>query len=353
MTKRIKPSILTIEANASCQLRCPTCPTTSKGYPPMVGSGYLKFVDFKNLIDRNPQIKEVSFDNRGEMFLNKDLLQIIEYGAQKSIKMFANGGVNLNHVDDGVLEGLVKYRFRSLLCSIDGASPETYRIYRVRGDFHRVMEHIRQINELKLHYRSPYPVLGWQFVVFGHNEHEIRLAKEMAKKLNMQFSPKMSWDSKYSPIRDKEFVMAETGWPVVTREEFEETMGKNYMRDVCLPLWNSPRVNWDGKIMGCCWNSWGDFGGNAFHDGLVSAINNEKITLAREMLLGKRGPIDGIPCTTCDMYMKIKESRRFFTALEVNCHSLRRFVSTFQANRDSRWYGVARFLYHNFFAWKS
>ena len=130
-------------------------------------------------------------------------------------------------------------------------------------------------------------------------------------------------------------------------------MGKNYMRDVCLPLWNSPRVNWDGKIMGCCWNSWGDFGGNAFHDGLVSAINNEKITLAREMLLGKRGPIDGIPCTTCDMYMKIKESRRFFTALEVNCHSLRRFVSTFQANRDSRWYGVARFLYHNFFAWKS
>ena len=217
MTKRIKPSILTIEANASCQLRCPTCPTTSKGYPPMVGSGYLKFVDFKNLIDRNPQIKEVSFDNRGEMFLNKDLLQIIEYGAQKSIKMFANGGVNLNHVDDGVLEGLVKYRFRSLLCSIDGASPETYRIYLVRGDFHRVMEHIRQINELKLHYRSPYPVLGWQFVVFGHNEHEIRLAKEMAKKLNMQFSPKMSWDSKYSPIRDKEFVMAETGWPVVTR----------------------------------------------------------------------------------------------------------------------------------------
>ena len=67
----------------------------------MVGSGYLKFVDFKNLIDHNPQIKEVSFDNRGEMFFNKDLLQIIEYGAQKSIKMFANGGVNLIHVDDG------------------------------------------------------------------------------------------------------------------------------------------------------------------------------------------------------------------------------------------------------------
>ncbi len=31
------------------------------------------------------------------------------------------------------------------------------------------------------------------------------------------------------------------------------------------------------KVLGCCRNFWGDFGGNAFTDGLVSSLNNEKI----------------------------------------------------------------------------
>ena len=130
---KISPVTLTIEANASCQLKCPTCPTTSKGYPPAVGSGYLKLNDFKNLLDKNPRIKAVEFENRGEMFLNKDLLHIMEYGFQKGVRMTSSSGVNFNHVDEGVLEGLVKYQFRSLLCSIDGATPEIYRIYRVGG----------------------------------------------------------------------------------------------------------------------------------------------------------------------------------------------------------------------------
>jgi MoaA/NifB/PqqE/SkfB family radical SAM enzyme len=121
------------------------------------------------------------------MFLNPGLLQIIEYGFRKGIAMSADSGVNLNFVREGVLEGLVKYRFRSLLCSIDGATPETYRIYRVGGNFERVIKHIQEMYHYKKLYQSEYPKLSWQFVVFGHNEHEIPLAREMANSLNMSF----------------------------------------------------------------------------------------------------------------------------------------------------------------------
>jgi MoaA/NifB/PqqE/SkfB family radical SAM enzyme len=235
------PHELHIEANASCQLRCPTCPTTSQGYPPVVGSGYLHFRDFRNLLDENSQVKKVQLQNRGEMFLNPELLQIIEYGFKKGIAISADSGVNLNFVREGVLEGLVKYRFRSLLCSIDGATPETYRIYRVGGSFERVIKYIQEINHYKKLYQSKYPKLSWQFVVFGHNEHEIPLAREMASSLNMSFVTKMSWDSKYSPVRNREFVMKETGWPAVTREEFEKIKKQDYMRGVCSSLWISPR----------------------------------------------------------------------------------------------------------------
>jgi MoaA/NifB/PqqE/SkfB family radical SAM enzyme len=192
MPTLIRPNKLHIEANASCQLRCPTCPTTSKGYPPVIGSGHLHFVDFKNILNNNQQLKNVYFENRGELFLNPELMQIIEYGFKKNINLTADGGVNLNSVRDGVLEGLVKYRFKSLRCSIDGATPETYQAYRVGGNFNRVINHIQIINNYKKEYRSKYPELTWQFVVFGHNEHEIPLAREMAISLNMSFKLKMS-----------------------------------------------------------------------------------------------------------------------------------------------------------------
>jgi len=55
-----------------------------------------------------------------------------------------------------------------MTCSIDGASPETYRAYRVHGNFDAVIENIAKINRLKKAHQSNFPRLHWQFIVFGH-----------------------------------------------------------------------------------------------------------------------------------------------------------------------------------------
>ena len=204
MKKIIKPKELCIECNASCQLRCPECPTTSNNSSPVFGYGFLKFRNFKKLIDDNPQFMLVQLQNRGELFLNPELLDIIKYAHKKKVALYCDSGVNLNNVRDQVLEGLAKYRFRSILCSIDGATPEIYKIYRVGGNLNQVIENVRKINYFKKKYRSKFPVLAWQFVVFGHNEHEIPKARKLAHELNMSFVTKMAWDSDYSPIRNKE-----------------------------------------------------------------------------------------------------------------------------------------------------
>ena len=317
MAPLVKPDILTIEGNASCQLRCPTCPTTSEGYPPVVGSGYLKFEDFRKLLDDNPDIQELRLESRGELFLNPDLLQILEYGFEKNVLMTNTSGVNLNTIKEEVMEGLVKYGFRHLLCSLDGASPDVYSIYRIGGDFNRVVGNIERINHYKELYHSEYPHLTWQFIVFGHNEHELPLAKRMAEALQMSFIPKMSWDSDFSPIQDRAFVITETGWPAVTREEFVESTGQHYMRNVCYALWQSPRINWNGKLLGCCWNSWGDFGANVFREGFIPSVNNEKINYARTQLLGEAGPREDIPCTTCDLYMQMRQRGTYLSLEEI------------------------------------
>ena len=77
-------------------------------------------------------------------------------------------------------------------------------------------------------HQSEFPELTWQFVVFGHNEHEIPVAREMANKLGMAFCTKITWDAKFSSIRDKVFVRVQSG-EAATRQEYELIHGKKYL----------------------------------------------------------------------------------------------------------------------------
>ncbi|WP_198164529.1 radical SAM protein [Rhodoplanes sp. Z2-YC6860] len=299
------PSKIRVEASSFCQLRCPSCPTTAGAIHPAIGSGFLRFDDFRALLDNNPSLARVELANYGEVLLNPHLFEILEYADSKAVAITFSVGVNLNHATDELLEGLVKFRVRHMTCSIDGASPETYRVYRVRGNFTRVIEHIERINDFKHKYQSEFPKLTWQFVVFGHNEHEIPMAREMARKLGMAFSTKINWDTKFSPIRDKVFVRKQSG-EGATRQEYELIRGKSYLSSICQQLFDDPQINWDGKNLGCCRNFWGDFGGNAFVDGLHSCFHHEKMNYARAMLRGHAPPRDDIPCTTCEMYHSMR-----------------------------------------------
>jgi MoaA/NifB/PqqE/SkfB family radical SAM enzyme len=178
-------------------------------------SGFLKFDDFRKFIDDNPHIRSIELSIWGESLLNPQLLQMLEYAHARRVELSLANGANLNTVKPDVLEGVVKYQLRAITYSIDGASAETYPLYRVRGDFDRVIGNIERINEFKRQYHSPYPRLTWQFVAFGHNAHEIEQARAMAARLDMRFALKLDWENLYdtttfSPIRDHDLIAKES-----------------------------------------------------------------------------------------------------------------------------------------------
>jgi MoaA/NifB/PqqE/SkfB family radical SAM enzyme len=208
---RVSPSRIRLEASTHCQLKCPTCETATGELYQHVALGFLRFDSFKRLIDENPQVREIELSNFGEIFLNPHLPKIIEYAFKKNVLLSATNGANLNTVRDTTLEALVKFKFSHIRCSIDGASQETYEQYRVRGNFDQVMENIDKINAYKKQYKSEFPLLTWQFVVFGHNEHEIGKARQMACDRGMKFETKLNWDETWSPVRDKDMVRKEMG----------------------------------------------------------------------------------------------------------------------------------------------
>lgn len=317
-----KPNKIRLEASSFCQLKCPSCPTTTKAIHPTIGSGFLKFKDFKQLIDQNPFIREIELSNYGEIFLNPDILKIMQYAYQHNVSLSANNGVNLNHIKANVLEGLVKYQFKSLSVSLDGIDNHTYQQYRVKGDFDRVIAHIKQINAYKQQYQSEYPQLLWQFIAFGHNEQVIIQAKQMADELGMQFGLKLSWSDEFSPVKNHLDVIRSFTGGVTSRNEFKQTHKVDYMQSLCHQLWDHPQINWDGKLLGCCRNFWGDFGSlNVFKDGLIKSLNHPKMKYARKMLMGLEPERADIPCTTCNIYIGMKANqiwlkRRPFNLLE-------------------------------------
>jgi len=307
----IEPATIQLEASSFCQLRCPSCPTASGAIDAAIGRGFLRFRDFKDLLDHNPAIQRIELSNYGETFLNPELLEIFEYAYRAGVSIAIDGGANLNQIDAAVLEGLVKYRVRILRCSIDGATAETYEKYRVRGNFEKVIENVERINHYKRLYRSEFPRLGWQFIVFGYNEHELPMARRMAASLQMDFHPKLTWDTKFSPIIDADFVREQTGLAYTTRDEYQRITGEIFLNSICHQLWDSPQINWDGRVLGCCRNFWGDFGVNAFHDGLYESLNGEGMNYARQMLSGEAPAKDGIPCTTCEIYLWMRRNSKW------------------------------------------
>jgi len=292
-------------------LRCPSCPTTARAIHPAVRSGFLRLSDFRKLLDENPWLLTIELSNYGEIFLNPDILKILELAYERKVALTAGNGANLNHVRPEVLEGIVKFKLQNMTCSIDGASQETYKLYRLKGNFDTVIGNIKKINHFKRLYRSDFPILAWQFIAFGHNEHEVPAARRMAEELGMKFWVKLTWDDGLSPIRDKEAVRRETATGAASRAEFRELRGYDYMEQICHQLWDQPQINWDGKVLGCCRNFWGDFGGNAFTDGLVASLNNEKIAYAREMLRGAAPARHDIPCSTCAIYLDMRSNNRW------------------------------------------
>lgn len=301
----LKPQEIRIEASSLCQLNCETC------YMRMndsgnVGKGWLKAKDYKTLIDENSWVRSVELSNNGEVFLNPELVEILQNSYNK-VDIYINNGTNFNSLSDEQAEALVKYQVKSILVSVDGASQSIYEKYRRNGDFDKVISNIRLVNYYKDLYKSEYPKLKWQYVLMSHNECDISHAIELAKELNMQIEFKLDWCGEYTP-QDPKRVTELTGYEVFNRKAWKEKYGYEYVQGACFQMLYAPQINWDGKLLGCCGNYLSDWGCNVFENGLLNSLNETNYrTAIAGFLVGKHSPELADICQKCNGNVKFRE----------------------------------------------
>ncbi|MBR2408346.1 MAG: radical SAM protein [Lachnospiraceae bacterium] len=309
----ILPKKIRLDSSTLCQLDCPGCYMRLHEHP-AVGDGYLKFSDFKRLLDENTGLAEIELSNNGEPFLNPDMKAILEYAAEKGVSITFRNGTNFNNVSEDVIETLVRTKVKFINFSIDGASQEVYSMYRRGGDFGKVMENIKLVNFYKNKYASECPVLQWQFILMEHNQHQVLEAKHMAEELNMKIYYKLDATRDYE-FQDPEFIKEVTGLKYLSEGEVLEKTGKFYNMS-CRELFDFPAINFDGKLVGCCRVSAyaeKEFGANVFRDGLRGALSSEEYMRAKKVLLGESAEElpDTTPCGSCYVYKNMKKTGNY------------------------------------------
>ena len=298
------PYLLIIDPTNYCNLRCPLCPT---GVKKLGREQSMMSLDcFKRYFDPHvPFLFEVYLHNWGESLLNKQTYDMIAYAQSRNVG--TNLSSNLSALDDGDLDRLLDSGLEYLVVSLDGATEETYRKYRVRGKFDRVMHNMRELIRRRNARGLKHPVVEWQFIVMRHNEHEVGRAEEIAEEYGvdlLRFIPVgLPYDFANRKALQKEWFPTSMKGRVEGAEHEEQTFGQGYKPGPCFYLYRSMVVNSDGGVSPCCVvyqknRDFADLAGPDDPDDVMAIFNNAKYRSARSLYSPEK--VEGRCRTVCD-----------------------------------------------------
>ena len=279
------PHILMIEPTNECNLRCPLCPTGAGTLKRPKGQMSLDLYR-RILADLDASLERVMLYNYGEPFVHPRILDMIAAAHQAEVytRVSTNGLAFLRSIstDDLITSGLDYLRV-----SVDGATPETYNVYRVGGNLDRVLEGMRLLQERKRQLGKRKPIVELQFIVMSHNEHEIPLIRQTARELGVLLRLKsVGLGDLYADPAKRAWLPEDTSLRRYD-EGFKLARNGHY---VCDHPWRRLVVNWDGQVTPCCYDPNGEheFGNAA--EGIGAVWNGEHLQTFRQAIQSSSPP---------------------------------------------------------------
>lgn len=176
------PARLYVECTAACNISCnQACCAPETGITRTRTAGMLDFDLFRRVIDEaGPSLVRVDFFNYGEAFLHKRAIEMCEYIKARFPHVYLYTSTNgLAFSADGARR-LVRSGIDEVTFSIDGATPQSYAIYRQRGDFNAAILNLRAAVDEKRARRLDVPFINWRYILFSHNDSDAEMDRARA-----------------------------------------------------------------------------------------------------------------------------------------------------------------------------
>jgi MoaA/NifB/PqqE/SkfB family radical SAM enzyme len=201
---------LRIETISYCNLRCPECSLTEwysdqwkdAKHPRLAHLSIDKIREI--LEDTKSTLREIWFYNYGEPFLDVNFPDILRTARsvipQAFLYTHTNGTIFPKGWPDIIVgEGLLD----AISFSIDGASQETYAMYRRGGNFQTAFENMVHVLELKRTLGKAKPDIIWQYILFEWNDSRGELEK--AQTMAAEHGLTIQWILTHTKGRSKRF----------------------------------------------------------------------------------------------------------------------------------------------------
>jgi len=270
---RPRPKLLSLEATNRCNLNCPFClvglqnsldSTAHSEMPRPFGKMDVALYE-KILKDaRDFGIESVQLHFQGEPLLHNKLIDMVRIAHEGGfeVRLFTNGML----MDEARAGGLIEAGVDSIRFSVDGATPETYAVNRVGGDFDVVFGNMRRTVELCRESGRTVRVI-WQFIAMRNTEDEIPQAERMAREIGAELAVKR---------------LAVSMPELVPRNpKYRRRMNIKPCRDP----YNAVFVYWNGDVVICCYDQEGEnVIGNAAKNTLAEIWGGRKARLLRRRI---------------------------------------------------------------------
>jgi len=236
---------------------------------------------------------------QGEPMLDWKLTKEIIDKAHRR-RIFTLVSTNCTLITPRIAEEVVDCGLDHLVCAIDGISQKSYEVYRTGGKYADAMNGMKRILEQKQKQRSKMEI-EWQFLVHGHNVHEVDEARRIAKDLGIfiRFAPLrgMEWDKNLEAYwLPKGSTLGAPAKPV----------GEVMNPFPCYFLWRSLVLNSNGKLARCLVYQNISQYANLHEQTVLSAYNHPSVQHARQLFRKTPKPDAPAPapCAGCSYFAR-------------------------------------------------
>jgi radical SAM protein with 4Fe4S-binding SPASM domain len=301
------PYRMKIEPTNICNTRCQLCPTGLglTGRP----KGSMPFEEYCRLIDQVKRyLYTLDLSMWGDPLIVPHIYDMIRYAHDRGVWTYLSSNLHAFKPHKGQAEQLIESGLDMLMCSLHGASQQTYEIYQPGKKFDESIRKIEALVKTRHRLDSTTPAVQLNFVVTRHNEHEreqfTRLAENLgcrpifsSPSLNVRF---LDRDQQLVPLglgedllkrkldehlenwlpRDQKYVIEPYQQMRDGHFRSEEYNGNKIMN--CQWPWKDAVINWDGSVVTCCGVYEPDYDmGNALQRPFHEIWNNRAYRMAR------------------------------------------------------------------------
>ncbi|MBT5502732.1 radical SAM protein [Candidatus Falkowbacteria bacterium] len=280
------PTALWIEPTNVCNLKCIMCPNSIIGQP---NPGYMDFDLYKKIIDEaKPFVSFIILCISGESLLHPKFPEMVKYAKDNKIAVYIS--TNCTLLTPEISRKLLEADLDWINFFFDGVTKEVYEKVRVNANFEKSLENV--INFLKIKKE-----LGAKTVA----DLQVMIMDDEGDKIYQENREQFMQNFKDLPIDCIQMRRPSTwGNFLSDTDKFEaKELGKEF--SPCSYLWSSMHIQWDGHLIACTSDFFGDNKLGKFPEhNLKQLWNSDQMVAFRESMLNNTYLSYNKNCEKCD-----------------------------------------------------